>query len=726
MKPRYERPIIVRHAIGGTNKFGAMPAIRPVTSFEGVALEELVAAYGSPLFLFSERMLRDRIRELRDQMSRRFADFTLAWSYKTNYLGAICRVFHQEGAWAEVVSGMEMRKALRAGVPGTQIVFNGPHKSRADLELAFRERARVHLDHLDELALAEQVAEELGVVPEVGIRVNISEVPVPAWDRFGLIDDDLASRMHAVIEVASEDDITLIDLGNEPGTMVNGARVNKCKVHPGDQIQIGDTLVVLENAEPAVAGVEAAAVPAMAAVAAPAAAPLPPPAAPAANPFAGAPDPFAPKPAANPFGGGGGANPFGGGADPFAFAAPNPFAAAADPFAPAEQPAGEGGYKYVMTKSGPDVNPDEVEVANVPAIEVMILWGDAVLHVVHLSPPRSFYVGEEEGKNLACDYFIPQEKLGTTRAPVVLAQPGAGVSMVLLPRAKGMIELPGQPKMKIEEAIQQGRVQACAELSGAHQIALPPGSKVRMEMDNLVFQVATVNAGRKAPAGLFASRDWSTALYVGLSMVVHTGLLAAMAFFMPPLGLTDDEGVNKDQLFLMQQYLNAAAEREMEQKETEQVAEDNADNKEGGTGTRAKGEEGSMGNPNSRDANKRYGVAGPKDNQDAHIARSAALREAAEFGMIGLLNTGAGGDPNAPTAPWGRDDYSRRIVELVSGRRGSVARRHATGSRCCAQCRESRNQRDERSRRADRRRQAGLTKVAGGFRSVLPGHRAAP
>ncbi|HEX7451017.1 MAG TPA: AgmX/PglI C-terminal domain-containing protein, partial [Polyangiaceae bacterium] len=35
-----------------------------------------------------------------------------------------------------------------------------------------------------------------------------------------------------------------------------------------------------------------------------------------------------------------------------------------------------------------------------------------------------------------------------------------------------------------------------------------------------------------------------------------------------------------------------------------------------------------------------------------------ALREAAEFGMIGLLNTGAAGDPNAPTAPWGRDTSS--------------------------------------------------------------------
>lgn len=473
------------------------------------------------------------------------------------------------------------------------------------------------------------------------------------------VDDELASRMHAVIEVASVDDITLIDLGNEPGTVVNGARVNKCKIHPGDQVQIGNTMIVLENAEEASAAVEAAPPPMMAAAPMPPPAPMAAPPAPAmpppggANPFAGGPDPFAPK-AANPFAGAG-ANPFGGGSDPFAFASPNPFAAAADPFGGGEQ-QGEGGFKYVMTKSGPDVNPDEVEMPNAPTVEVMIMWGDMVLHVQHLTPPRSVYVGEEEGKNLACDYFIPQEKLGTTRAPIVLAAPGAGVSMVILPKAKGVIELPGQPKMKIEDAIAQGRVQPCAELSGAHQIAMPPGAKVRMELDNLVFQVATVNAGRKSKAGLFAARDWSTALYVGLSMLVHTGLLAAMAFFMPPLGLTDDEGVSKDQLFLIQQYLNAAAEREMEQKETEQVAEDRPDNKEGGTGTRAKGEEGSMGNPNSRDANKRYGVAGPKDNQDAHIARSAALREAAEFGMIGLLNTGAGGDPNAPTAPWGRDD----------------------------------------------------------------------
>src|SRR5262245_2183225 len=124
---------------------------------------------------------------------------------------------------------------------------------------------------------------------------------------------------------------------------------------------------------------------------------------------------------------------------------------------------------------------------------------------------------------------------------------------------------------------------------------------------------------------------------------------------MPRMGNDDAEAIDRDQLLLMQKMLNAAAEREQEEKETEQV-DQNADNKEGGTGTRAKGEEGSMGNPNTKLTGNRFGIQGPADNPDPHVARAAALRDAAEFGMIGLLNSGAGGDPNAPTAPWGRDD----------------------------------------------------------------------
>src|SRR4029077_17106021 len=60
------------------------------------------------------------------------------------------------------------------------------------------------------------------------------------------VDDELASRMHEEVDGVSREDITPLDLGNEPGTIVNGARINKCKIQPGDQIQIGSTLIMLE------------------------------------------------------------------------------------------------------------------------------------------------------------------------------------------------------------------------------------------------------------------------------------------------------------------------------------------------------------------------------------------------------------------------------------------------------------------------------------------------
>src|SRR5207244_2229558 len=104
------------------------------------------------------------------------------------------------------------------------------------------------------------------------------------------------------IEVGGPEDITLIDLGNDPGTMVNGARVNKCKLQAGDQIQIGSTLIVLEAVEQAGdAPVAAAAAPQM------------PRGAVASNPFAAQ---------------GGGSNPFAAATSPFAAAPSNPFGGA--------------------------------------------------------------------------------------------------------------------------------------------------------------------------------------------------------------------------------------------------------------------------------------------------------------------------------------------------------------------------------------------------------------
>jgi hypothetical protein len=499
------------------------------------------------------------------------------------------------------------------------------------------------------------------------------------------VDDELASRMHAVIEVASPTDITLIDLGNEPGTLVNGQRVNKCKIRPGDQIQIGSTLIVMESAEAATAPppVAAAAPPPapafMQEAAVMSAPPSAPPSAPA-NPFGGA-NPFAAAaaPAANPFAG---ANPFA--AAGAATSAATPFAAPSTPFvAQAAAPVaatgpglgieppmdgGGTGYAYSMVKSGPDVASDEVEIAHLSSIEVMILWDSNVLHVSHLTPPRSFYVGEELGDKATCDYFIPSETLGTTRTPIVVSR-GLGASLVILPRSRGYVDLHGQGKVTLADLISSGRAHPSTEMSGAYEYELPAGAKARMELEgtSLVFQVSAVNAGKRVPVGFLATMEPAAFLYTGLSFLLHMGLVAVFAFFMPSMRGDDSEAIDRDQILMMQKLLNAAAEREQEERENTEVTETNPDEKEGGTGTRAKGEEGSMGNPNTKDTGHKYGVQGPKDNPDPHLAKQAALQEAAQFGMIGLISTMGGGDPNAPTAPWGREESSGQDEKSARG-----------------------------------------------------------
>lgn len=183
--PRYERPTLIKHVAGMMNKYARVQALRPLTHVDGVSLAELVARHGSPLFVFSERTLVSRQHELRDALALRFPRSQLAWSYKTNYLDAVCRVFHREGSWAEVVSELEFDKARRLGVPGEHILFNGPYKPEAALEKAFGAGAHVHLDHFDELLLAERVAARLGLRPKVSLRVNMSVVGTPPWSRFG-------------------------------------------------------------------------------------------------------------------------------------------------------------------------------------------------------------------------------------------------------------------------------------------------------------------------------------------------------------------------------------------------------------------------------------------------------------------------------------------------------------------------------------------------------------
>ncbi|NCA76162.1 MAG: diaminopimelate decarboxylase [Alphaproteobacteria bacterium] len=184
-KLRYERPVIKKLETGMPNKFGSRMDYEPVTNIDGVAVSRLIREYGSPLFVLSERMIRASMKKAKRAFENRYPKVQFAWSYKTNYLNAVCRIFHQEGSWAEVVSGFEYDKAIGLGIDGRKIIFNGPDKSEEDLTKAILNDSLIHIDHLDELYTITELCDTLKKRPRVAIRVNMDTGVYPMWDRFG-------------------------------------------------------------------------------------------------------------------------------------------------------------------------------------------------------------------------------------------------------------------------------------------------------------------------------------------------------------------------------------------------------------------------------------------------------------------------------------------------------------------------------------------------------------
>jgi diaminopimelate decarboxylase len=179
----WETPYIKPHGYQGKLRRNTFRDV--VDEIDGIAVEELVHAYGSPVFVVSEKRLRENRRRLHSAFEARYKSVVHGWSYKTNYTSAVCAILHQEGSWAEVVSAFEYEKARSLGVPGNRVIYNGPAKPGQAIERAVAEGARLHIDHLDEIALIEAVASAQTKIVPVTIRLNLNTPYTESWSRFG-------------------------------------------------------------------------------------------------------------------------------------------------------------------------------------------------------------------------------------------------------------------------------------------------------------------------------------------------------------------------------------------------------------------------------------------------------------------------------------------------------------------------------------------------------------
>ncbi len=201
------------------SKYGTRTEFTPVTHIDENPVTELISRFGSPLFVLSERTIRQNFRDANRAFKTRYPKVQFAWSYKTNYLDAVCNVFHQEGAWAEVVSGFEFQKALENGVPGDKILFNGPDKSEADLTMAINNNATIHIDHLDELYMLKDLSRGRSTRTRVAIRINMDTGVYPLWDRFGFNYEN-GEAWEAINRIIQDKQLNLVGLHCHIGTFM--------------------------------------------------------------------------------------------------------------------------------------------------------------------------------------------------------------------------------------------------------------------------------------------------------------------------------------------------------------------------------------------------------------------------------------------------------------------------------------------------------------------------
>ncbi|MEW5766432.1 MAG: diaminopimelate decarboxylase [bacterium] len=138
---------------------------------DDVRLMDIAEEVGTPFYVYSYETLAANYAAYQEGFAE--LDPLICYAYKANSNLSICRLLAQMGCGADVLSGGELFKAFRAGVPVEKIVFNGNGKTKAEIEFALdSDILMFNVDSKDELVFIDELAKEKGVRARIALRVN--------------------------------------------------------------------------------------------------------------------------------------------------------------------------------------------------------------------------------------------------------------------------------------------------------------------------------------------------------------------------------------------------------------------------------------------------------------------------------------------------------------------------------------------------------------------------
>jgi diaminopimelate decarboxylase len=138
---------------------------------EDVPVREIVAKFGTPIYIYSTRTLVRHFRAYDEAFDGK--PHIICFALKANSNSALIRLFAKQGSGADVVSGGELYRAMKAGVPAKKIVYAGVGKTGDEIRYALKNKILMfNVESESELREIDRIAGEMRVKAPIALRIN--------------------------------------------------------------------------------------------------------------------------------------------------------------------------------------------------------------------------------------------------------------------------------------------------------------------------------------------------------------------------------------------------------------------------------------------------------------------------------------------------------------------------------------------------------------------------
>lgn len=185
--------------------------------FKGNNPEDIAAKYGTPVYVYNEDILRDRMRRVSRIITK--YEFHSNYSIKANTNINILKIALSEGLYTDAMSIGEMRMLLDAGFPAEKIFFVSNNVSREEMQFAIDNNILVSIDSLSQLEQFGEINKggkcAVRINPGVGAGHHEKVVTAGKKTKFAIAEEEIDK----IFDIASKYDLTIAGINQHVGSL---------------------------------------------------------------------------------------------------------------------------------------------------------------------------------------------------------------------------------------------------------------------------------------------------------------------------------------------------------------------------------------------------------------------------------------------------------------------------------------------------------------------------